>query len=274
MLQNNKNYNIEEIKKNGVIKFEEFFNKNNLEYVEKILAKYKNKKDEKNSYFYRSKGKFLLNKLFNFQFESFLDCLKLIKLSKNLKLNNFSSEILGYPTKLYSIDSYFSKVSSEKVLDWHVDQAYSGDLKPARFLDPDHAALKYFVYLTDVSKNNGCLGYIPGSHKILYFLKLGILKNEIKYKPYWNLNDLVNIIQDNYYRKYLETKIKRELIDNFLKQTSFIFNDTKDTDQYDYNLKKGGALLFNEAGVHRAAETLKTDRLVVRFVYKNVNAPD
>jgi hypothetical protein len=33
-------------------------------------------------------------------------------------------------------------------------------------------------------------------------------------------------------------------------------------------------LIFDEAGVHRGAETLETDRLVVRFIYKDINAPD
>lgn len=44
--------------------------------------------------------------------------------------------------------------------------------------------------------------------------------------------------------------------------------------EYNFNLKKGDALIFDKNGVHRAAEPLKTDRLVLRFNYKNINAPD
>lgn len=274
MLNRTKDKIIQEVQKNGISECQEFFNKDKFEDLKKILINNKSVKGTKNSFFYRSKGKFLLRKLFNFEFANFLDCLKLINLSKDLKLNQLSSEIRGRKTKLVSIDSYFSEVSSSKVLDWHVDQAYSGNLKPKQFLNPDHSALKYFIYLTDVSSNNGCLGYIPGSHKILYFLKLGIFNDEIKYKPYWKLNDLRNIVQDDYYRNYLETKIKKELIDSFLEQSSFIINSPHDTQEYDFVLKKSSTLIFDEAGVHRGAETLKTNRLVVRFVYKDIHASD
>ena len=274
MISGNKYKIIQEIQKNGITKCQDFFNKDKFEVVEKILIDNKHSKDTKQSFFYRAKGKFLLKKLFNFQLANFLDCLKLINLSKQLKLKELSSEILGKRTKLFSIDSYFSEVSNNKVLDWHVDQAYSGSLKPEKFLNPDHCAIKYFVYLTDVSSNNGCLGYIPGSHKILYFLKLGILNNKIKYKPYWKLNDLRNIVQDDYYKNYLKTKVKKELINSFLEQSSFIINSPHDTQEYDFALKKNSALIFDEAGVHRGAETLKTSRLVLRFSYKDIRAPD
>jgi ectoine hydroxylase-related dioxygenase (phytanoyl-CoA dioxygenase family) len=210
----------------------------------------------------------------NFKIIGFLNSLKLISLSKKLKLKELSEEILRKPAKLTSIDSYFSPISSNKVFDWHCDQAYSGELQPKKFLNPDHAAIKYFIYLTDVSKNNGCLGYLPQSHKILYFLKLGILNGEIKYKPYWRLNDLRNILNNDDYKNYLEKKIGSESIVKFLEQSDFIINHPHDTYEYDFNLKKGDALIFDESGVHRAAETLKTDRLVLRFIYKNINAPD
>ena len=265
---------VQEVQKNGIFRFDEFLNNQNLSVVEKILIKNKYLKGAKKSFFYNSRKNFLLKKLFNFEFRSFLDSVKLIKLSKILKLNELSSEILGTQTKLTSIDSYFSPASNEKVLDWHVDQAYSGNLQPTKFLDPNHAAIKFFIYLTDVYQKNGCLGYIPGSHKILYFLKLGILNKNISYKPYWKLSDLRKIVQNSYYRSYLETKIKKETIENFLKISNFIVNYPNDTHEYDFNLKKGDALIFDEAGVHRGAETLKTDRLVLRFSYKHINAPE
>ena len=100
------------------------------------------------------------------------------------------------------------------------------------------------------------------------------MKNEIRYRPYWKLSDLRNIVQDDYYKNYLETKIEKKLIDDFLEKSSFIVNSLHDTQKYDFVLKKNSALIFDEAGVHRGAETSKTNRLVVRFIYKDVNAPD
>ena len=95
---------------------------------------------------------------------------------------------------------------NEKILDWHTDQAYSGNLNPKKYVHPDHACLKYFIYLNDVDSNNGCLGYVPGSHKILYHLKLGIFKGEIDYKPYWKLKDLRKLVAEDY-QNYLEKKM-------------------------------------------------------------------
>jgi hypothetical protein len=269
-----KNNIAQDLQKNGISRCYEFLNKENLDIVEKILITNKGIKGDKNSFFYRSRKNFLLKKILNFELIGYLNSLKLINLSKKLKLKELSEKILRQPAKLTSIDSYFSPISTNKVFDWHCDQAYSGDLQPRKFLDPDHAAIKYFIYLTDVSKNNGCLGYIPQSHKILYFLKLGILNNDIKYVPYWRLNDLRNILKKDDYKSYLEKKIGSEAIIKFLEQSNFITNHSHDTYEYDFNLKKGDALIFDEGGVHRAAETLKTDRLVLRFSYKNIDAPD
>ena len=262
----------EEIEKNGIIKIDKFLNKKDLDFVEKILGNNKSIKGTKDNFIFRSKGTFLLKKLVSFEWFSLINSLKLINLSKKLKLNQFSTKILGKKTKLISIDSYFSEISNEKILDWHVDQGYSGNLNPKKYVHPDHACLKYFVYLTDVSSNNGCMGYVPGSHKILYHLKLGIFNGDIEYKPYWKLKDLRELVIKDY-RNYLEKKINKEVINKFLDQTNFINKDNQDTFNYDFISKKGDALIFNESGVHRGAEPQKTNRLVLRFSYKIFDAP-
>ena len=136
------------IDKNGISKVENFLDKKSLDFVEKIVGNNKNIKNTKDSFIFRSKGNFLLKKLFYFQYLSLINSLKLLNLAKKLKLNDLSTKIIGKKTKLSSIDSYFSEISNEKILDWHVDQAYSGDLSPKKYVHPDHACLKYFIYLT------------------------------------------------------------------------------------------------------------------------------
>jgi hypothetical protein len=114
---------------------------------------------------------------------------------------------------------------------------------------------------------------VPGSHKILYHLKLGIFNGEIEYKPYWKLKDLRELVVGDY-RNYLEKKINKEVINKFLDQTNFVNKDNHDTSDYDFILKKGDALIFDESGVHRGAESSKTNRLVLRFCYKIFDAPE
>ena len=91
MINHNKDKLIQEIQENGIGVHQEFFNKDKFKDLEKILIKNKAEKNTKKSFFYRSKGKFLLKKLLTFEFFDFLDCLKLINLSKYLKLNELSS---------------------------------------------------------------------------------------------------------------------------------------------------------------------------------------
>ncbi|WP_440926968.1 phytanoyl-CoA dioxygenase family protein, partial [Candidatus Pelagibacter sp.] len=227
------------------------------------------------SYFYRSRIRyFLFKKLINFQISKLIDCLTIIRLTKKLKLKNIANNVLGQKTKLTSIDSYFSKKSNKNVIDWHVDQAYSGRLNVENFVNPNFAALKFFVYLTSVDSDNGCLGYIPKTSKIAYQLKKDIYNKEIKYRPYWSLKDFRNVIKDESYRKNLEKKIDPNEIESFLNSTSFIEKEPYNTTKYDYKLDKGGALIFDESGVHRGSMPSKTDRLVIRFVYKISSAPD
>ena len=263
-----------EIKEVGIYKIDKFLNDQDLITVEKILNKYKSEKQNNDSFFYRSRGKFLLEKLVYFQLSKLIDCLTIIRLSKKLKLQDVANNVLGQQTRLTSIDSYFSKKSNENILDWHLDQAYSGKLNVENFVNPDHAALKFFVYLTAVDVNNGSLGYIPKTAKIAYQLKKDIYNKEIKYRPYWSLKDFRNIIKDSKYRKHLEKKIDATEIESFLNQTSFIEKDPYDTTKYDYKLDKGGAIIFDESGVHRGSKPNQTDRLVMRFVYKISTAPD
>ena len=91
MINHNKDKLIQEIQENGIGVHQEFFNKDKFEDLNKILINNKTVKGKGNSFFYRSKGKFLLKKLLTFEFCDFLDCLKLINLSKYLKLNELSS---------------------------------------------------------------------------------------------------------------------------------------------------------------------------------------
>jgi len=265
---------IDSVKEKGIFKFEKFINNIDLKEIDQILNKYKHLKATDSSFIYRSRKNFLLKKLLNFELSDFKNALKFLNLSKKMKLKEISSEIIGKKTKLAFIDAYFSNIQKEKIIDWHVDQAYSGKLNVTDFENPDHAAIKFFVYMTDVSKKNGCLGYIQESHKILYYLKLGIFKGDLKYIPYWKLDDLRKVIQNEKYRTYLKKKIDDKIIDNFLEQTKFIKTDPYDTNLFDFDCKKGDALVFDESGVHRGAETSLTNRLVLRFAFKANNAPD
>ncbi len=264
---------INSVKKSGFCKVENFLDKKNLEKVDRILKKRildKNiVKDDLDTYFYRDKDKnFLLKKITRLNFSFFFDCLKLIKLSKELGLEKIANEILSSKSKLYSIDSYYSPKSDEPVLDWHLDQAYSGKLNIKNYLNPDHAALKFFIYLTPVSFDNGCLGYIPGSNKIAHYLKKGIFNNDLTYKPYWTLEDFRNLVKEEDYYNYIKKYVDDNELKKFFDNTAFIENNSDQNKDFYNELNRGGAMIFDESGAHIGSKPSKNDRLVLRYSYK------
>ena len=54
----------------------------------------------------------------------------------------------------------------------------------------------FFIYLTGVQSDNGCMCYIPKSHKIVYALKMGILEKKIEYQKFQFLKDFRKAISE------------------------------------------------------------------------------
>ena len=267
---------VERIKEYGCCKVDNFLDEKNLELIDKILKnrvlEKKIGKNDLDTYFYRDRDKnFLLKKIIKLNFSFFFDCLKLIKLSKQLKLNILADKILSSKSKLHTIDSYFSPKSDKPVLDWHLDQAYSGKVNVNNYLNPDHAALKFFIYLTPVSYENGCLGYIPGSNKIAYYLKKGIFEGELAYKPYWTLRDFRNLVQEKNYHTYIQKYVDSNELELFFDNTAFVENGYKQNKDFFNKLDRGGAIIFDESGAHIGSKPSKNDRLVLRYSYKVEN---
>ena len=47
-------------------------------------------------------------------------------------------------------------------------------------------------------------------------------------------------------------------------------NGKIDESLFDHEIKNGGAVIFDEAGVHRGSKTKLSDRMVLRFFYQRV----
>ena len=99
------------------------------------------------------------------------------------------------------------------------------------------------------------------------------INNKKKIEPisFWSLKNLRNLVNQKIIQELLYEDIQKEIIDNFLKNTNFIENEIADTTQFDYQMNRGGAVIFDELSVHRGSAPKKTDRIVLRFVYKKIN---
>ena len=260
------------LKAEGLIKIKNFLNADQLKKVSSIIFKNRFKKGSKESYFaidYRT----LFLKILNFRVGSFNESLTVLKIYNSLKLKSMSKEYFGCDTKLNMIDGYYNSANDNKdkpIIPWHTDQAYSGsELKYIKnFVNPNDYTLKFFIYLTDIYKDNGCMSYIPGSHKVTYLIRKGIYEGELDYAPYWSINQLVNFISLEKNRNYILKNLdEKNSLDKFISNINKIKNNNH---EFDYSLQAGDAIIFNEGLVHKGSKLLYSDRMILRFHFKPI----
>ena len=153
---------INKIKTDGIIKLENFLIKKNFP-IFKNCKFYSAPKSSKNSY-WPTNNKLLLYKILKLDFIKFKFSLKILNF-ENKKLKNIADNFYGSKSYLRFIDAYYSPVSN-KYYRLAYDQAYHGDKKPEKYVNPDHFFLKIFIYLTDVNPLNGCMSYIQDHIKL------------------------------------------------------------------------------------------------------------
>ena len=154
------------IKENGIVKIKNFLTPEEIRRCSEIVKFYKAPKGDKNSFFVTNIKVFFI-KLLKLEINKLKHSYELLQLKKIKKLDEIAQNFFNKKTKLSFIDGYFSKIEKKDIIPWHTDQAYSGEKKvEVKFNNPDTFYLKFFIYLTKVSSNNGCMSYIPGSHKI------------------------------------------------------------------------------------------------------------
>ena len=74
------------------------------------------------------------------------------------------------------------------------------------------------------------------------------------------------LVEENY--KYIKNVVGKNILDNFINTVSIILNKKDNIYDYDSEVKKGGAIIFDETGIHRGSKTSKNDRIALRFFYK------
>lgn len=257
----------ENVKKYGITRIENWLKLEDQQIIEKIITSIKPKKGSKKSWV-AINNKSIILKLLKLDIKAVFNSIYFTKLANRLDLNAISDQIFSHKSELAGIDMYYNPISNSPILDWHCDQAYSGSKDVKNFVEPEDFAIKFFFYLTDVNTNNGCLSYIPESHKVAYALKKGIYNNHIKYAPYWNIKDFKKIILDNKNIQYLRSNIEDGVLERVLNKIDLILNNSNENLLFDNKMDKGGAVIFNESGIHRGSKNLFSDRMCLRYFYK------
>lgn len=280
-MEQNLNSISQQIKEKGVVSVSNLLSPEDLEYILNIVKE--PKKGSSESY-YPTHLKQYLVKLLKLDFKKINNSLFLKKIAKKLHFKEIAETAFGSKAELQMIDCYHNKQSNKQILSWHNDigiKDYNNPNSVKNFFKTANATfskaygtargIKFFIYLTDVKSDNGSLAVIPYSAEIVKRICALILKKEINPAPFWNLKNLRDLVKQKNVQSLLNEKIQKEKIQQFLHDTKFIENETPDTSQFDFNLKKGGAVIFDELSVHRGSAPQKTDRIVLRFIYKKIN---
>lgn len=227
-----------------------------------------------------------ISKIIKFEFRKIKESIILKKLAKKLNFKDIADEFFNGESELQMIDSYFSKISSENIITWHNDIGYkeTADKKKneiilKNFFETSEATLynkkssssprglKFFIYLTDVQSNNGALAVIPFSNQIIKAITLLILEKKIQVTDYWSLEKLRELILKKENKELLIKKLNDKIINSFLEETKFI-KEKKDTSKFDLEMNKGSVIIFDEMCIHRGSAPKKTNRAVLRFIYR------
>ena len=203
----------------------------------------------------------LLIKLVKLDFKKIAASIYFLQLAKKLELAKIAEKILESNVKLYHMDCYCSKKSDQQLVDWHLDHSAS------EIMNPEQRAIRFIFYLTDTSSDNGCLGYIPKSNLVSYALKKGIFEKVLKHTPHKPLIDFRKVIQIKENYQYIKNIVGEEVIKEFLKNTDFVDKKSFIENRFDHAVKSGGALIFDELGVHSAQKTSLGERIIFRYFY-------
>lgn len=267
-LDNISNY----VRENGIVSIKNFLEPNQFLNAKKILQYINDQKIAKAD----PKGYFPVNlqanilKFIKLDFNKIYKAMILKSIAKDLKLRIIADKIFGQKTELHMIDSYYSKQSKTNIIDWHNDIGFK-NLTDKKKRDIKKMSIKFFFYMTDVESENGSLAYIPYSHHVVKAVTSLMQEKKIKLSVYWGLEDLRNIVLNSDTKNLVISKIGKKRYDAFIKNSKFIEEQNKDTKNFDFQMKRGSALIFDEIGVHRGSRPSKQGRLVLRYFYRRKN---
>jgi hypothetical protein len=206
----------EKLNKDGFVLVKNFLKISQIEQIKNIIKKQPMGKGVKESH-YSANLTSLTIKFLKLDFRKFFYSLYFLKLQDKLKIKNIANRFFNKQSKLVQIDGYYNLIQKSDILPWHSDQAYSGAQTIGRIASPDYFFLKFFFYLTKVGPNNGCTSYIPRSHKITHAVRACLYEKKIKYEPFWQISDLVNLIsKKNNYTLVVDKVGSKMEVDNFL----------------------------------------------------------
>jgi ectoine hydroxylase-related dioxygenase (phytanoyl-CoA dioxygenase family) len=250
---------------NGFLLKKNILNVTEIETLKKIVKSLKEGKGREGSDFPVKLKSFII-KFAKFEIKKIFNSFYLHKINNKLNFKSASDKLFNNNSKLNHIDCYHNKITKKEILPWHCDQAHSGAKSGVNLVSQEKYYIKFFFYLTAVGPENGCTSYLPGSHKITYALRTCLFNKEIEYRPFWSINDFLNLVlEKENYEKIVNKLESKLLLEDFIEKANLVINN--DTNIFDFKANPGDLLLFNDGGFHRGSKPTLNERAIVRYMY-------
>ena len=92
-------------------------------------------------------------------------------------------------------------------------------------------------------------------------------EGKLEYTPYWSIEQFKSTVSINKNYNYIQNIVGKDTLDHFFENCKKA-QLPNEKNSFDYSVKKGGAVIFNETGIHKGSKTLLSHRLALRFFYK------
>lgn len=169
--------------------------------------------------------------------------------------DRIASGYFGEPALVQGITNIESPKSDTPIIDWHADQSV-----PA-LEEKVVPRLKFFTYLVDVATTNGAFAVIPGTNKLVDFLRTEMLAGRIPKERLRTCTTIIRVAQEN------RDKIPAELHSSLDLAAEHIHSDFERTDHFDFCLPAGSVIIFDEEIIHQGGLVSEGHRSIIRYDY-------
>lgn len=190
----------------------------------------------------------------------FRDIKYLSDIASDCDFRSFAATYMSGQVHLDHILSIESPQSPQAITAWHTDANSEG-------LHENFFTLKFFIYLNDISGENGAFAYVRGSHRPVIKLRQGINRQLIPYFRTASPTDLLEACEQREVWAYLKRDISEDQIEELCRQLALLKDDQPGGASYDLSGLAGTLLIFDDRGIHRGGIPMAGPRSILRYSY-------
>jgi len=164
----------------------------------------------------------------------------------------------GYLNRTWAFDRIVQErdtAREEALTPWHVDYF------------PNHGkCLKFFVYLSDTTEQNGAFHYVPGWHGLVREMAGELPDFRTRRRDLHVWDQLSEAVKDraSRLRSAGHEEAAEQLEEKLARASAHIVSTDRSDDHYAVTARAGTVVVFDPAGLHRGVVVRSGERLVVR----------